>query len=385
LRLFRVKILYHHRIKSRDGQYIHIRSLIEAFKRSGHPVEEVGLTARESYALGEESPFWKALVAPIPGPIRELLEYAYSLPAALWLWSRILRIQPDFIYERYALGNFAGVLAARWARIPIFLEVNSPLAQEKFSTGDLRFPSLARFSERRILESATRVLVVSNALKEIFAGQGIDLEKLVVIPNGIDPGHYDNRNRDAFREKHGLGESIVLGFVGFFREWHRLDLVLELMARDLSGLDLKLLLVGDGPVRPELEKAVKEMNIADRVIWTGILDHEEVPSALAAMDIAVQSDVTDYASPLKLIEYMAAARAIVAPRKRNIQEIIRDGETGLLFEAGNLKEMGDAMRKFAVDPELRERLGRSAREHLIRNKYTWDSNADRVLEIFEKV
>jgi glycosyltransferase involved in cell wall biosynthesis len=130
---------------------------------------------------------------------------------------------------------------------------------------------------------------------------------------------------------------------------------------------------------------VKERRIADRVLFTGILDHTEVPNALAAMDIAVQSDVTDYASPLKLIEYMAAARAIVAPRKGNIQEIIRDGETGLLFEPGNLEEMGGAIRRLAVDPGLRDRLGRAAREHLFLARYTWDSNVDRVLQLFEKV
>ena len=107
-----MRILYHYRIKSRDGQYIHIRSMIDALKRDGQWVEEVGLTAKESYSLGEESPFWKTIVDLVPSPVMEILEYIYSLPAALWLWSRILRNRPDLIYERYALGNFAGVLAA---------------------------------------------------------------------------------------------------------------------------------------------------------------------------------------------------------------------------------------------------------------------------------
>ncbi len=380
-----MKILYHHRIKSRDGQYIHIRSMIDAFRRAGHPVDEVGLTASESFALGAESPFWKRMVAPIPAPVMELLEYVYSLPAAVWLWSRMLKNRPDLVYERYALGNFAGVLAARWAGVPLFLEVNSPLAREKLATGHLRFQGLARCSERRILKGATRILVVSKALKTIFVEQGMDPARIVVIPNGIDPGHYEGRDREAFRAKHGLGESVVLGFVGFFREWHRLDLLVELLADDLADLDLKLLLVGDGPARPGLERLIREKDIEDRVIWTGILDHSEVPDALVAMDIAVQSDVTAYASPLKLIEYMAAARPIIAPRKENIVEILEDEDSGLLFEPGNLHEMGGAIRRLARDSALRDRLGRAARHRLLEGRYTWDSNAERVRALLAKV
>lgn len=379
-----MKILYHHRIKSRDGQYIHIKSMINAFRRAGHPVEEVGLTAKDEYSLGEESRFWKRFTDLVPAFFMELLEYAYSFPGALWLWSKILRNRPNFLYERYALGNFAGLLAAKWSGLPLFLEVNSPLAQEKLETGHLRFPQLARKSELCLLRRATKILVVSKALKEIYVQEGIPPENLEVIPNGIDPEKFHNVDGTAVRAKYGLGDSVVVGFVGFFRKWHRLDLILELMAKPLSDLDIKLLLVGNGPARPELERTVEALNLKDRVIWTGTVSHEGVPEILAAVDVALQSEVTIYASPLKLFEYMAAGKAIMAPRRPNILEIVEDDVTALLFEPGNLEEMGSVLRRLALDAGLRMRLGDLARDRLTRGCFTWDVNARRVLDLYEK-
>ena len=380
-----MKILYHHRIKSRDGQYIHIRSLVDALRRRGNTVEEIGLTAGETFSLGEESPFWKGLVDRVPSPIMELLGYVYSLPAAFWIWSRLLRDPPDLLYERYALGNFAGVLAARWAGVPIFLEVNSPLAQEKKETGHLSFSSLARLSERSILRAADRVLVVSRALKDIFVDRGVDPRRIAVIPNGIDPEPFLRGDREGFRRRFGLGEAVVLGFVGFFREWHRLDLLLDLLETAPPEPSLKLMLVGDGPARPGLEERIREKGIAEKVVWTGILDRHEIPSALAAMDIAVQPDVTAYASPLKLFEYMAAGKAVVAPRRRNIREIIEEGRSGLLFEPENLETLVGAVRRLVKDPELRRRMGDAARETLLERGYTWEANADRVLRLLDEI
>jgi glycosyltransferase involved in cell wall biosynthesis len=379
-----LKILYHHRTKSRDGQYIHIRSLIDAFNKAGHHVEEMGLTATRSGKGQEESRFWNGFVDFIPRWVMELLEYFYSLPAALWLWVKIVRRRPDFIYERYALGNFAGVLAARLSGLPLLLEVNSPLALEKRDTGQLQYGALARLSERLILKMATRILVVSKVLKQIYVDQGIDADKIVVIPNGIDPEHYRSVNGVNLRTKFGLEHAVVVGFVGFFREWHKLERVLEVLAKDLEDLNMKLLLVGDGPVREDLERKVDALGLADRVIWTGTVRHRDVPDMLSAVDIALQPEVTTYSSPLKLFDYMAAGKAIVAPRRANITEILRDGETGLLFEPDCQRAMGEALRRLACDPGLRQRLGEAARRDLYEGDYTWDSNAKRVVRLLDE-
>ena len=133
-----------------------------------------------------------------------------------------------------------------------------------------------------------------------------------------------------------------------------------------------------------LERTVEALKLKDKVIWTGTVQHEGVPDVLAAVDVALQSEVTTYASPLKLFEYMAAGKAIMAPRRPNIQEIVEDERTALLFEPGNLEEMENVLRRMALDAALRRRLGESARARLNEGGFTWDTNAKRVLELFEK-
>ena len=379
-----MKILYHHRIKSRDGQYIHIRALIDALRRQGHEVDEVGLTAGEAETLKEESRFWEGFARVIPDWLLEILRYVYSLPGALWLWARILRNRPDLIYERYALGNFAGVLAARWSGVPLFLEVNSPLAREMDATGDLRFPGLAQWAEDRILDAATLVLVVSHVLERIYVERGHDPEHIEVTPNGIIPSQWAAGDGAGIRERYGLGDAVVVGFVGFYRQWHRLDRILNLMSGALEDLEFKLLLVGDGPVRGELEADVARMGLADRVVFTGVVDHGEVPDHLAAFDVALQPEVTAYASPLKLFEYMAAGKAVVAPRRENITAIVKDGGACLLFDPESDDELGRALRRLVEDGDLRTRLGEEARRTVLDGGYTWDGNAERVLELFER-
>lgn len=384
-----LKILYHHRTKSRDGQFIHIQALISAFRQAGHEVDELGLTAVKSQSstssssISEKSRFWERFFELVPRKVIEVLEYLYSIPAAIWLWTRILKNRPDFIYERYALGNYAGVLAAHWSNLPIILEVNSPLAQEKMDTGQLQFEWLARTSERHILKHATKIIVVSQVLKDIFVEQGIDSDKMIVMPNGIHPQDFQNRNGSHSRERYNLGDSTVIGFVGFFREWHKLDEVFDLVATELADLDVKLLMVGDGPVRGELEEKARALNFSDRVVWTGVVEPQRIPETLSAIDIGLQSGVTEYSSPLKIFDYMAAGRAIVAPRQRNIMEILDDNETGLLFEPGNQKQMGEALRRLVLDPALREKIGSTARCRLEEKGFTWDANAERVLRLID--
>jgi len=359
--------------------------MIDAFERTGFEVDEVGLTAGEAKSLNEENSFWEGFSRIVPDFCVEILEYLYSLPAALWLYARIMRDRPDIVYERYALGNFAGVLAAKWANIPIFLEVNSPLAQEKLATGGLSFPLFARVSEKLILKMATKVIVVSAAMKEIYVDLGVDADHLVVIPNGIVTEKYANINRDRFRDKYDLSDSVVIGFVGFVRKWHKLDCVLEMLAGQLKDLDVKLLIAGDGPARPSLEKDIDRLNIKDRVIWAGIVSHEDVPDLLAAVDIALQSEVTPYASPMKLFEYMAAEKAIVAPKNNYIMEIVEHDESALLFTPGKSDEMSSAICKLVKDSELRRRLGSCAKKIVHERSYTWDSNALRVQSLYEKL
>jgi glycosyltransferase involved in cell wall biosynthesis len=154
------------------------------------------------------------------------------------------------------------------------------------------------------------------------------------------------------------------------------DLLLRAVAR-VPGL--KLLVVGDGPDRARLDGIVQDLKLGNRVMFTGRVSHADVARYIGAVDIAVSSaDRTGYASPMKLLEYMAMERATVAPRSPNIEDLIDHNIDGLLFEPDNEKALAGALYRLADDRELRLRLGSQARLKVTQFR-NWRRNAEIVV------
>jgi glycosyltransferase involved in cell wall biosynthesis len=172
---------------------------------------------------------------------------------------------------------------------------------------------------------------------------------------------------------------VVLGFVGFVRAWHGLDTVIDALATEPDAASLTLVVVGDGPVREELEAQAARLGVADRVRFTGLVAHDAVAGHVLGFDIALQPSVTAYASPLKIFDYMAAGCAIVAPDQPNIREILEDGRTALLFDPADPGAQWATIGRLLREPALRVALGRAAREELLRRDYTWRGNAERIV------
>ncbi len=169
----------------------------------------------------------------------------------------------------------------------------------------------------------------------------------------------------------------MLGFVGFVRDWHGLDAVIRGMAEH-ADTPVAFTVVGEGPARPGLEALAAQLGVADRVQFTGLVPHEQVPATVAGFDIALQPRVVDYASPLKIFDYMAAGRAIVAPDQPNIREVLQHGRTALLFDPAQPGAMWEAVAALLADPALSTMLGQAARAELERRDFTWRGNAARI-------
>jgi glycosyltransferase involved in cell wall biosynthesis len=147
--------------------------------------------------------------------------------------------------------------------------------------------------------------------------------------------------------------------------------------------DAVLFVVGDGPERPALEARAAAWGTTARLVITGRVPHADMPEYLSAIDIAaVAADRTGVASPMKLLEYMAMARAVVAPRALNILDIAADEGTALLFEPGNVRDLARVLLRLASDPTLRETLGQRARAKVAHER-TWRGNAGRVLRLLD--
>jgi len=382
-----MRILYHHRTQAGDAQGIHIREIISSLRGDGHEVNEVALVATDAPA-GVQADARPSLLSRLkqhmPDMGRELVELGYNLVGIFKLLSAARRFRPDFIYERYALFNFSGALASRWLRIPLILEVNSPLAQEQADLGQQSLGGLARWSERWICNHASAVITVSTPLRELLVKSGVTRDLITVISNGVDTERFHGRSEagDEVRRRFGLSGQRVVGFVGWIRDWHGLEDLVRGMPHwpdDLS--DVHLLIIGDGPARSAIESAATECGVADRVHITGAVPHAQIVEYLAAIDVALQPAATSYASPMKIFEYLAMAKPVVAVDQENTREILEEGRNALFFPPGDRVAFVSAVQEIFLDQQRLERMSAQARSAIFEREFLWDANARKVIEI----
>ena len=379
-----MKILYHHRIRSKDGQYVHLEEMVHALRSLGHEVLVVGPQAVGEAAFGSDAGLVAWLKRGMPQALYELAEWAYGFFAYRRLARAIVAFGPDVLYERYNLFSTAGVRAKRRFGLPMLLEVNAPVYAERKRFDGIALDRLARDSEFRAWTGADIVLPVTEALARIVRETTGDGRRMVVIPNGINVGHFTGPfDGAAIRARWKLDRRLVLGFTGFVRDWHGLDRVIDAIAKDSAEDARVLLIVGDGPARPALEAQAARLGIASRVVFTGIVPREDVPAYVSTFDIALQPAVVPYASPLKLFEYLALGRAIVAPDQPNIREVLDDGGNALLFDPADPQGLTGVLERLSADRGLRQRLATEAQATIARRGLTWDGNAARVVALFD--
>jgi glycosyltransferase involved in cell wall biosynthesis len=381
-----VKILYHHRTRSKDGQYVHIEEMIRALRAQGHEVIIVAPPSAETESFGSDAGLVAALKRHLPKWCYEVMELSYSLVAYRRLAKAVREHRPDCLYERYNLFLPAGVWLARKYRLPMLLEINSPILEERSRYDGLALARLARWSQAYAWRNADVVLPVTQVLGDIVQAYGVEPQRIVVIPNGINQEQFAGApDLQSAKRALGLQDRLVLGFTGFVRDWHGLDKVITMMAQDPPGARRHLLVVGDGPVRATLEQQARELGVADRVTFTGIIAREEVARHVAAFDIALQPAVVAYASPLKLFEYLALGKAIIGPAQPNLLEILRDDHNAVLFDPASPDGMAGAISRLCADEALRSKVAKNAHATIADQKLTWGANARRVTDLFQSL
>ena len=377
-----MKILYHHRIASKDGQYVHVEELTKALKKLGHEIIMVSPQISETKEFGSEGGLVKTLKQYMPKAIYELMEFGYSFYAYFKLSKAIKEHKPDVIYERYNLFLPTGIWIKKKYKLPFLLEVNAPLYDERKKYDGIALNTLARWTERYAWKNADYVLPVTQVLANRVIEEGTPEHRISVIPNGIDEDKFGSiPDIEVAKKSLGLEGKLVLGFTGFVRDWHGLDRVVEIVANHPEQ-NRHLLLVGDGPARESIELKAKELKVEDKLTITGIIGRDEVAKYVAAFDIALQPDVVDYASPLKLFEYLALGRAVIAPDKDNIKEILTHSENAVLFDSTQNETFFSLTENLCQDSELRDKLSNAARKTIDEQSLTWVNNARKVEGLF---
>jgi glycosyltransferase involved in cell wall biosynthesis len=384
-----MRVLYEHRTQASCAEGEHIRGVVSAFRSLGHEVELVEPPSVNSQQLGASltdrvAPTKRRVVrkllsfiaSHLPEVAFEVCELGYNLlevPRLLW---ECTQFRPDLLYARYSLFTAAPAIAARLAGIPLVLEINDATFIER--SRPLAMRRLARRIESGIFRRASLCVTISRLFADLACSEHkVDRDRILVVPNAVTPERFTPLSVPEAEHPP------VLGVVGAFVPWHGLDfLVAAVACLRTRNPDLRVLLVGDGPIRPTIEAQVHEHGLGDVVEFTGFVPPSEVPSLLRKMDVCIIPDSNNHGSPMKLFEYMAMAKATVAPRYPPIEEVVEDGATGLLFAPRDLEDFCRQTEKLLRDPSRRRRIGQRARAAVLES-HTWEANVRRVLGVLE--
>ncbi len=388
-----MKIVYHHQTLMDGAEAIHILGIFQAFQRLGHQVKMVAKVTEPpvQQGNGSEAPavnFVQKLRQILPGWLYEWIRILYNW-IETWQFFRVLGDEkPDVVYKRHANFNFGPLLAARWRRIPVILEVNSIYSYPgRLKFEDVHLKRIAYWIENFIFKRAFFIVTVSTQLKQILQERSIDEKKILVLPNGVDMEKFTVIPENALanlRQKWGEHQ-LIIGFVGILRNWHGMDFLLETLVHPaLQLLDFKLIVVGNGENRPDYEKFVWENNLQEKVVFIGRISHEKVPVFIASFDVCIMPDSNDYGSPMKIIEYMAMGKPVLAPDLLPIRDIIDDGVNGILFRQRDSNNLAAQLLKLANNEYLRQKLGQNARKK-VEQQLNWLANARKILETFSQL
>ncbi|MFC1636036.1 glycosyltransferase family 4 protein [Planctomycetota bacterium] len=296
---------------------------------------------------------------------RRMLEHLHNV-AREW--------RPTVVWERSCRLHCAGLEIAKLLHVPYVLEWKDHLIDYRFSI--LRGRALRL--EVRKNRDADYIVVESEVLRDKLANKGVNTQKIIVAHNAVNPEEFcrDEEKRKRVRQEFGTDDDTVLvGYLGSYAFYHdaaRLVLAAKMIRRRNTAPTIKILMVGVGKEYPRSRRIAEKLGLLDDIlIMKPGVPKDEVPSILAALDIAVLPDSTDIICPIKVQEYMACELPSVVPDYTCNREVLREGETGVFFKPKDEAALAEQIVLLAINQKLRERIGRCAREDVI-HRFSWE-------------
>jgi teichuronic acid biosynthesis glycosyltransferase TuaC len=292
-----------------------------------------------------------------------------------------IKPEPDLIHAHFSYPDGYGMmkLAKKW-RVPLIISALGTIERKVAYEGS--------YTSRQIIEAmnfADKVLSVSEDLKLHIVNLGINEEKVHVVPNGVDAWKFKPVGKAHARDLLNLPQdkNIVL-FVGALRKIKGVDYLIE-AAKNFVNTNTDLYMVGrDDGLRKNLEKRAQELKIADRIRFTGPVNHEDVPLWISASDILVLPSLSE-GRPNVVLEALACEVPVVATDVGGIPEIVVDGETGYLVPAKNPVELSRKINKLLEDKSRREKMGKLGRKSIIQRGLTWEAHAKKTVDIYSEL
>ncbi len=290
-----------------------------------------------------------------------------------------LRPRPDLVYERQSLWSIAGLRWARRSGVPHLLEVNAPLVEQQREYRELELAPAAAAIEAALLSGSDRVLVTAAHLADYARAHGASRRKVRLVPCGVATSRIAPLPRPARRED----DPFVVGFVGSLKPWHGIDVLLRAFRKlHRASKSYRLLIVGDGPLRGEIERFLSEHQLGAFAELTGEIDPSAVAGQLARMHVGVApypALPSFYFSPLKVWEYAAAGVPIAASSSGELPRLFAHRQAAMLHPPGSASRLAEHVELIRTDPTLGAKLARRARQRA--RLHTWDRLAARVERI----
>lgn len=357
------------------GASVHIQEMVRAWRAKGAQVRLYLVR------VGDDVPADLAEVPVTHVPVAKSADGGTAAreraqrAAAAALAEAVLADGVDVVHERYSLFSSALATITESSSAVGLLEVNAPLIEEQATHRELVDVEGADRALQAQAGAADRVLAVSEPVSAWVRGR-VPSARVVVTPNGVDP----QRVRAV---RHDPEDTPTVVFVGTLKPWHGVEHLLEAAA--LARRPWQVRIVGDGPQAPSLRARAAELGLD--VDFRGAVTPAEVPAQLQGAHVAVAPypDGQDqYFSPLKVLEYSAAALPVVASDVGQLGDLVRDGVTGLLVPPSDPAALAAAVDGLVSVPERAERMGSAGRRRMLR-QHTWGHVLDRAVDGLELV
>lgn len=364
--------------------------LAERYGRAEIVTGDATLTPAEARAVS-----WSSTTAAVTAPattaprgthLRTMVKDGRWLTRATGLRLDTRRYRPHdvpFVWQYHIPFQRAGYDLARRMKIPIVLMVDAPVVWEAESWGVQR-PGwghlLERFGESPQFRAADAIACVTEEVADAVVERGGHADRIVITPGTANPEAY--RRATPQRSQLGLDGRTVVGWVGSFRRFHRVDqLVRAAAAADPDGRSLSLLMVGDGPTKAESEQLAEDLGV--HAVFTGSVANTEVPAFVASMDAGVilaGPDDQFHYSPLKLKEYLAAGIATVVPGVGEMGREMTHGVDTYMFDPGNEEQLAQRLAELTASAEQRSAIA-DAGARLFDDRFTIGQQLDAIEEI----
>lgn len=295
-------------------------------------------------------------------PMRSKLDFSV-VPK---LVSLIKRKRVGLIHTHTVRSNLVGRLAGRLAGVPVVTTVHSPISQDTENEMKNRFNTVVeRLTDRWVYQ----YIPVSHSLKTQLLASGMDSRRITVIHNGIDVSGFGPQiGAQRIRRELGIDKGVpVAGMIALFRPRKGAEVLLQAFVEVGKALpEARLVMVGDGQAAgggnylEDLKSLTRDLDLGEKVVFTGF--RRDIPDLLAAFDVLVIPSLYGEGLPIVLLEAMAMGRAVVATPVEGVVEVVRDGQTGFLVQAGDCRKLTRALRRVLGEPAEAGRLGLAARD-----------------------